>query len=133
MTAAPMVKSRARVRRQVTMRRQLVVGFGALVALMFIAGIVAQRGMTEMATSVGSALRRVQDDASQSAPLSADVAQTLEAGANYMERGDSSSLAAFRSHGASAHQVQRAMNARLSRSDGESPRKEEEVGLVASI
>jgi methyl-accepting chemotaxis protein len=86
-----------------------------------------------MAGSIGATLDGVQEDASQSARLSADVAQTLEAGANYVELGDSSSLAAFRRHGANAHRVQRDINARLSRDVGESSRKEEEVGVIASI
>jgi methyl-accepting chemotaxis protein len=116
-----------------TIRRRLIIGFGALVTLMFLAGIVAERGMTQIAGSIGSTLEGVQEDAAQSARLSADVAQTLEAGANYVERRDSFSLAAFRRHGTSAHQVQRAMNARLRRDVDHSSRKEEEVGVIASI
>jgi methyl-accepting chemotaxis protein len=119
--------------RRGTIRRRLVIGFGALVALMCSAGIVAERGMTQMAGSIGTTLKGVQEDASQTARLSAEVARTLEAAANYVEQRDSASLAAFRRHGASTHQVQRAMNSRVRNDGAESSRKDAEVGVIASI
>ena len=117
-----------------TIRLRLVGGFGVLVLLLLVAGVVARRTMTEMAATIGSTLEGVQAEARQSAQLSADVAQTLEAADRYVESRDSIALAAFRRYGGQAHQVQRAMNARLSRTpDNAAIRREEEVGVVAAI
>jgi methyl-accepting chemotaxis protein len=120
--------------RRGTIRMRLVGGFGVLVILLLIAGVFARRTMTQMAGTIGSTLEGVQEEARQSAQLSADVAQTLEAASRYVETRDSASLAAFRKYGSQAHQVQRAMNARLSRTpDNAAIRREEEVGVVAAI
>jgi methyl-accepting chemotaxis protein len=117
-----------------TIRMRLLGGFGVLVTLLLIAGVVARRTMTEMAGTIGTTLEGVQAEARQSAQLSADVAQTLEAASRYVETRDSIALAAFRKYGSQAHLVQRAMNARLSRTpDNAAIRREEEVGVVAAI
>jgi methyl-accepting chemotaxis protein len=117
-----------------TIRMRLLGGFGVLVTLLLIAGVVARRTMTEMAGTIGTTLEGVQAEARQSAQLSADVAQTLEAASRYVETRDTIALAAFRKYGSQAHLVQRAMNARLSRTpDNAAIRREEEVGVVAAI
>jgi methyl-accepting chemotaxis protein len=113
---------------------RLVGGFGALVILLLVAGVVARRTMTGMASTIGSTLEGVQAEARQSAQLSAAVAQTLEAANRYVETRDTIALAAFRRYGGQTHEVQRAMNARLSRTpDNAAIRREEEVGMVAAI
>ena len=123
-----------RGRRHGTIRMRLVGGFGVLVTLLLIAGVVARRTMTEMAGTIGTTLEGVQAEARQSAQLSADVGQTLEAASRYVETRDTLALAAFRKYGSRAHQVQRDMNARLSRTgDNAAIRREEEVGVVAAI
>jgi methyl-accepting chemotaxis protein len=117
-----------------TIRNRLALGFGVLVVLLLVAGLFARQTMTGMAGAIGTTLEGVQEEARQSAQLSGDVAQTLEAASGYVETRDSASLAAFRRYGADAHQVQRAMNARLSRVSGsEAIRKDEEVGVIAAI
>ena len=122
------------VRRRLTIRQRLVGGFGMLVFLLVVAGVLGRRTMTQMAASIGSTLEGVQEEARQSARLSSDVAQTLEAASRYVETRDTAALQAFRGAGARAHLVQRAMNARLSRTQADAAiRREEEVGVVASI
>ena len=123
-----------RGKRRGTVRQRLVGGFGMLVVLLLVAGVLGRRTMTQMAASIGPTLQGVQEEARQSAQLSADVAQTLEAANRYVETRDTAALQAFRRYGAEAHQVQRAMNARLSRTpDNAAIRREEEVGVVATI
>ena len=123
-----------RERRRGTIRQRLVGGFGMLVVLLLVAGVLGRRTMTQMAASIGPTLQGVQEEARQSAQLSADVAQTLEAANRYVETRDTAALQAFRRYGVEAHQVQRAMNARLSRTpDNAAIRREEEVGVVATI
>jgi methyl-accepting chemotaxis protein len=116
-----------------TIRGRLVFGFAALIALLLIAGVLARRTMLQMSSTVGSTLEGVQEEARQSAALSGDVAQTLQAASSYVETRDTAALAAFRRYGWEAHRVQREMNARLGRSSDQSERKDEEAGLIAAI
>jgi methyl-accepting chemotaxis protein len=119
--------------RRGTIRGRLVLGFTALIALLLVAGVLARRTMTEMSRTIGATLQGVQEEARQSAELSGDVAQTIEAASSYVQKRDTAALVAFRRYGWDAHRVQRAMNARLGRaSDGED-RKGEEAGLIAAI
>ena len=116
-----------------TIRGRLILGFAALIGLLLVAGVMARRTMMQMSTAVGSTLEGVQQEARQSAQLSGDVAQTLDAASSYMETHNPASLAAFRRFGWDAHRVQRDMNARLGRSTDSSARKDLEAGLIASI
>ena len=116
-----------------TIRGRLIFGFAALIALLLVAGVLARRTMMQMSITVGTTLQGVQDEARQSAALSGDVAQTLEAASSYMETRDTTALAEFRRYGWDAHRVQREMNARLGRSSDSSERKDEEAGLIAAI
>jgi methyl-accepting chemotaxis protein len=116
-----------------TIRGRLILGFAALIALLLVAGVMARRTMVQMSSTVGSTLEGVQEEARQSAELSGDVAQTLEAASSYIETRDTSALSAFRRYGWDAHRVQRAMNARLGRASADSEKKDEEAGLIAAI
>lgn len=128
---APLSASR---RRSTTIRNRLVLGFGALVLLLLGAGVFARSTMTKMAGSIASTLQGVQEESRQSAQLSADVSQTLEAAASYVETRDTAALAAFRRNGWDAHHVQREMNARLSKSvASDTARRDEESGIISSI
>ena len=121
-------------RRGTSIRNRLVLGFGALVLLLLGAGLFARTTMTQMAGSIASTLQGVQEEARQSSQLSADVAQTLEAANQYVESRDTAALAAFRKNGWDAHQVQREMNARLSKSaSADTARRDEESGIISSI
>jgi methyl-accepting chemotaxis protein len=119
--------------RRGTIRGRLVLGFAALIALLLVAGVLARRTMTQMSTTIGATLEGVQEEARQSAELSGDVAQTIEAASSYVQKRDTAALAAFRRYGWDAHRVQRAMNARLGRSTDGEARKGEEAGLIAAI
>ena len=63
-----------RGKRRGTIRQRLVGGFGMLVVLLLVAGVLGRRTMTQMAASIGPTLQGVQEEARQSAQLSADVA-----------------------------------------------------------
>jgi len=119
--------------RRGTIRGRLTLGFTALIVLLLVAGVLARRTMTQMSTAIGATLKGVQEEARQSAELSGDVSQTIEAASTYVQTRDSSALAAFRKNGWHAHEVQRAMNARLSRQSERNDRKDEEAGLIAEI
>jgi methyl-accepting chemotaxis protein len=121
-------------RRRTTIQQRLVGGFGMLVVLLLVAGVLGRRTMTQMAGGIGTTLAGVHEEARQSATLSADVSQTLEAANRYVDTRDSAALDAFRRYGAEAHRIQRAMNARLSRTpDATAVRREEEVAVIAAI
>jgi methyl-accepting chemotaxis protein len=89
--------------------------------------------MTQMSASIEATLQGVQEEARQSAKLSGDVTQTIEAASSYVQTRDTLALAAFRRYGWHAHEVQRAMNARLSRASEANDRRDEEAGLIAAI
>ena len=78
-----------------TVRRRLIFGFGALMALLVLAGGIASTTMTRLAGSIGSTLSGVQQEATQSTKLSGAVGQELEAANVYLEMRDSSALASF--------------------------------------
>ena len=116
-----------------TIRGRLTLGFTALIALLLVAGVLARRTMTQMSVAIGATLKGVQEEARQSAELSGDVTQTIEAANSYVGTRDTMALAAFRAYGWRAHDVQRAMNARLGRTSDRNVRKDEEAGLIAEI
>ncbi len=119
--------------RRATIRQRLVGGFGMLGILLVFAGVLGQRTMTQMSRTIGTTLEGVQDEARQSIKLSADVSLTLDAGNRFVESRDAGALDAFRKYGSEAHQIQRAMNARLSRAADNGFRRDGEVGVIAAI
>jgi len=119
--------------RRGTIRGRLTLGFAALIILLLVAGVLARRTMTQMSATIGATLKGVQEEARQSADLSGDVSQTIEAASTYVQTRDSTALAAFRKNAWHAHEVQRAMNARLSRASERNERRDEEAGLIAEI
>ena len=120
-------------KRRGTIRGRLVLGFAALIALLVVAGVLARRTMTRMSATVGTTLEGVQAEARQSAELSGDVAQTIEAASTYLRTRDTTALSAFARYGWDAHRVQRDMNARLGRTGAIDDRKGEEAALIAAI
>ncbi len=109
-----------------TIRGRLWTGFGVLVALLILAGVIARGTLATMATAIESALLEVQTEARLSSQLTNDVAKTLEAGNRYLETRDSSAEVAFRLHGWDAHSVQRDMSNLPGRSA-------DEIATVAAI
>lgn len=114
-------------------RNRLVLGFGTLVVLLIVAGVLSRRAMTQMAGAIGSTLQEVQAEASQSTALSSAIGQTLEAGSIYIEDRDTTALAAFRRFGTKAHTLTLGMNTRLSKATTSDEKKNEEVALISSI
>ena len=109
-----------------TIRRQLWSGFGVLVVLLVVAGAIGWTSLTGISRQVQETLARVKDESRLSAALLTDVAQTIQAGGQYVESRDPRSLADFRRHGFAAHNAQRAMN----NMGGQGA---EEIALVARI
>ena len=119
--------------RRGTIRGRITLGFTALIALLLVAGVLARRTMMQMSVTIEATLKGVQEEARQSAQLSGDVAQTIEAANRYAQTRDTTALVAFHEHGWHAHEVQRAMNARLSRASERTRHRDEEAGLIAEI
>jgi methyl-accepting chemotaxis protein len=109
-----------------TIRGRLWQGFGVLVALLVIAGIVARRSFTGMSFAIAQTLAEVQSEAQLASTLSADIAKTIEAGSRYLETKDSAAQNSFRRYGWAAHEVQREMNDRPDQAAAE-------VAIVAAI
>ncbi len=101
-------------------------GFGVLVALLVMAGAVARGSMSTLADNTTATLSSVQEESRLASQLSADVAQTLEAGAQYLENRDSTSEREFRDQGWAAHAILRQMNARPGQTA-------EQIGVLASV
>jgi methyl-accepting chemotaxis protein len=112
--------------RLASVRFRLGGGFGVLVVLLVAASALARSSMDFLSNAIGSTLAEVQTDAQLSAQLSSSVVQALEAGHRYLEMGEPDALRAFRSHGWSAHRVQR----RLNRSSSQTA---SEIALLAHI
>ncbi|MGH7690258.1 MAG: methyl-accepting chemotaxis protein [Gemmatimonadaceae bacterium] len=109
-----------------TIRGRLWVGFGFLVALLVIAGAVARSSMDTLANTMTSTLTSVQEESRLASQLSGAVAQTLEAGAQYVQTRDSVSERVFRDQGWNAHRIQHEMNDRPGQTA-------EEIGVLAAI
>ncbi|HEX3867355.1 MAG TPA: methyl-accepting chemotaxis protein, partial [Gemmatimonadaceae bacterium] len=109
-----------------TIRSRLWFGFGILVTLLVIAGVVARRSFTGISDTIVASLDEVQIESQLASALSGDVTKTIEAGSRYLETRDSAAQNAFRAYGWSAHAVQRRMNDLPGQSAGE-------VGIVAAI
>ena len=109
-----------------SIRGRLLLGFGILVLLLLMAGVVARSSFTGMSSAITASLEGVQVEARLSSALSGDVAKTIDAGSRYLETRDSAAQSAFRTFGWSAHGIQRQMNDRPGQSAVE-------VGIVAGI
>ncbi|MGH7617359.1 MAG: methyl-accepting chemotaxis protein, partial [Gemmatimonadaceae bacterium] len=109
-----------------TIRGRLWLGFGVLVALLVLAGVVARESFSGLTETITTSLVEVQSQAQLAGSLSANVAKTIEAGSRYLETRDTAAQAAFQKYGWMAHDIQRQMNDRPDQSAVE-------VAIVASI
>ena len=109
-----------------SIRGRLWVGFGALVALLVLAGLMARRSFSGISETISTSLTEVQSEAQLASQLSADVAKTIEAGARYIDSRDTTAQAMFRRFGWAAHEIQREMNDRPGQTAAE-------VATVATI
>jgi methyl-accepting chemotaxis protein len=109
-----------------TIRGRLLLGFGALVALLAGAGLVGRAAIAATTATLEQTLARIQRESQLSMELSADVARALEAAGSYLTTGDTAAAGAFRRLGWEAHQTQRQMNALPEQSA-------EEIALIARV
>jgi methyl-accepting chemotaxis protein len=109
-----------------TIRGRLWGGFAILVVLLVVAGAIVRTTLSTLGTSMTATLSNVEDESRLASQLSGAVAQTLEAGAQYVETRDSASERLFRSQGWTAHAIQRDMNNRPGQTA-------EEIGVLAAI
>lgn len=93
-----------------TIRARLLTGFGAMIVLLALAGIVGRRSLTSLSQRIESTLSATRRESRLSAELTSNVAQELAAGSRYLEAPDSASQAAFRAFGWAAHQAQKELN-----------------------
>jgi methyl-accepting chemotaxis protein len=120
-----MMRTRYAIQRN-TIRSRLWVGFGTIVLLLAVAGVLVRGSFAGISETITASLADVQTEASLASQLSADVAKTIEAGSRYLDTRDPSAEDAFRKFGWLAHQVQYAMNERPNQSATE-------VATVATI
>ena len=92
--------------------RRLRVGFGVLVLLLAVAGVVGWRSLTTMSQKMDATLQALQDEHQLTTQLSASVAQELESANYYLTSGDTAATHDFQRRSWEAHDVQRRMNAR---------------------
>jgi len=109
-----------------TIRGRLWIGFGTIVLLLAVAGVVVRASFSGISDTITTSLSDVQLEASLAGQLSADIAKTIEAGSRYLDTREPSAQEAFHRNGWLAHQVQYAMNERPNQSATE-------VATVATI
>ena len=112
--------------RRGSIKGRLMAGFGVLISLLILAGVVGRMTLTSTSAMIDTTLLSVQENSRLSAQLTTDIAKVIQAGSRYFESRDPASLADFRKHGWSAHRIQREMNAL----PGQTP---DEIALVAAI
>jgi methyl-accepting chemotaxis protein len=106
--------------------RRLRVGFGVLVLLLALAGVVGWQSLSSMSRAVEQTLQMMQLEHELASQLSASIAHELEAGNFYLTSRDTLASQDFQQRGWEAHDVQRRMNAR----EGQTPA---ELAIVAAI
>jgi methyl-accepting chemotaxis protein len=109
-----------------TIRSRLLAGFGAVIVLLAVAGIVGRLSLTSLSLRIESTLAAVRREARLTADITSNVAQELSAASRYLETPDTASQNAFRSYGWAAHRAQKDLN----ESAGMSA---DDIALVAAI
>jgi methyl-accepting chemotaxis protein len=112
--------------REMSIRTRLLVGFGVLIALLALAGVLGRMSMTATSEVIGTTLADVQAGGRLSSELTTDIAQATSAAARYLETRDTTEAREFREHAWRAHSAQRAINMLHGLTA-------EEVALVAGI
>ncbi|HEY5085794.1 MAG TPA: methyl-accepting chemotaxis protein [Gemmatimonadaceae bacterium] len=97
--------------RLTTIRDTLLVGFGALVFCLIVAGTIGWVAVRAGAGDVGGELESVLATAQQTSDYSNIIAREIQAASGYLANGDSSSLRDFRQLGHDAHGLQRRFGA----------------------
>lgn len=105
---------------------RLLGGFGAIMVLLAVAGVVGRGSLLSLSDQVSTTLTTARVEAQLTASLTSSVAQELSAGARYLDSPDSATENAFARFGREAHRAQKALNA----SSGLST---DDVALISSI
>ncbi|MFI5311280.1 MAG: methyl-accepting chemotaxis protein [Gemmatimonadales bacterium] len=95
----------ARPTRTSTIRARLLAGFGGVILLLVVAGVVGRAALSSLSEQIATVLSSARQEAEQSARLTSDVSQELYSSARYLETRDSASLKSFREYGSRAHQA----------------------------
>lgn len=109
-----------------SVRGRLLGGSSVIILLLAIAGLFGWRALSQMSDEVAKSFQAMREEMRLSAQLSADVAQEIESGGQYLDTRDPAVQERFRQLGWDAHRVQRAMNSQPNQS-------RDEIALVASI
>ena len=78
-----------------SIRGRLLLGFGAMILLLLLAGITGRASLTSVADQIGTTLAATRKEAQLTSRLTASVAQGLAAGSRYLTSRDSSVKRAF--------------------------------------
>ena len=70
-------------------RGRLWLGFGILVGMLVVAGVVTRRSFAGISETITQSLAEVQSESQLASGLSANVAKTIEAGSRYLDARDS--------------------------------------------
>jgi methyl-accepting chemotaxis protein len=93
-----------------TIRSRLFAGFGAVITLLAVAGVVGRQSLTSLSQQIESTLGATRREARLTADLASNVAQQLSTGRRYLEAPDTASQNAFRSYGWAAHRAQQELS-----------------------
>ncbi len=109
-----------------SIRSRLLFGFGLIVALLVIAGVVGNYTIRSLGVAVDDELLTQHKEAESIAALTSSIAEAMSAGRLYLENGDTSAHRRLDDLGLAAHEAQRQLNT----STGMNA---EELGLLAMI
>jgi len=110
-----------------TIRGRLLAGFGAMIVLLAVAGVVGRMSLTSLSVQISNSLADVRREAQLTAAITANVALELSAGARYFQSQDAESENAFHAFGWAAHRAQKELNAHAAGLTAD------DIALVSSI
>jgi len=94
-----------------TIRLRLLAGFGTVIALLAVGGLVGRASLKSISEQIATSLASARQEAQLTTGIIANVAQELAAGERYRERRDTASETSFRLHGWAAHRAQQQLAA----------------------
>ncbi|MBI3568610.1 MAG: methyl-accepting chemotaxis protein [Gemmatimonadetes bacterium] len=109
-----------------SIRGRMLAGFGAIIVLLVLAGVVGRGSLTSLSDKVSSSLAEARVEAQLTATLTSNVAQELSAASRYLQSPDTATEAAFQAFGWAAHRAQKALNA-------SSGLTADDIALISSI
>ena len=95
---------------QASIRLRLLVGFGLLVILSLVGGLIARAALVSISARIAESLRVVRDGSVLTARLTSNITQEMSAATKYLERGDAAARDAFREHSFASHDTRRLIN-----------------------